>query len=54
MTRILEMSAREHQQHKNPTSKEALKKIPIVPISEIHCKKKEGSSELETPVCTVC
>lgn len=52
LRRVMEMSAQ--QTHKKPTKKEALNKLPIVEISEIHCKKKEGSSELETPVCTVC
>ena len=52
--RVMEMSAREQQEKKKPTKKEALQKIPIVKITEAHCKKQEGKSELETPLCTVC
>jgi hypothetical protein len=50
----MELSAQQAQKKKKPTKKEALKKIPVIPIQECHCKKKDGSQELETPVCTVC
>lgn len=50
----MEMTAQQHEVKKKPTKKEAINKIPIVTITEIHCKKQEGTQKLETPLCTVC
>jgi hypothetical protein len=54
LRRVMEMSAAARQEHKKPTKKEAMQRLPVVEIQECHCKKKEGSSALETPICTVC
>lgn len=54
LRRVLEMTAQSRQEVKKPTQKEAVEKLPIVVISEIHCKKVEGSDKLETPSCIVC
>jgi E3 ubiquitin-protein ligase AIP2 len=37
-----------------PTDQTVIKRLPVVKISKKHCKAKEGSKELEAPVCTVC
>jgi hypothetical protein len=39
---------------RRPTRKDAVERLPIVTISEVHCKKTEGSDKCETPACTVC
>eukprot|EP00347_Sterkiella_histriomuscorum_P012527 403368233 len=54
LQRVIDMSAQQQQEHKKPTKKEAIQKIPVVNISEKHCKKKDGSEEVETPLCTIC
>jgi E3 ubiquitin-protein ligase AIP2 len=52
LRRVMEMSSQ--QEHKKPTQADALARLPIVEIQEVHCKKQDGSSELECPTCTVC
>ena len=54
ISRLIEMSAQMHQPQKKPAKKEAVKRLPIVKISEAHCKKIDGSNKLETPNCTIC
>ncbi|CDW91571.1 ring finger protein [Stylonychia lemnae] len=54
LQRVVEMTAHQHQERRRPTKQEAIDRIPVVTISDIHCKKTEGSQELEHPLCTVC
>jgi len=53
LQRVMEMTAQQQQQRR-PTKKEAVEKIPVVQISEVHCKKLDDGKSLENPLCTVC
>lgn len=40
--------------NKKVAKKDVVAKLPIIKIEKRHCKKKQNSTELEPPSCTVC